>query len=113
MRKMLARLVVCAGLAAVSALTPTAAQTFPSKPIRLIVPYPPGGGTDAIARILAQRLSETLKQPVVVDNRAGASGMIGTDAVAKAAPDGYTLGVVISQHTVNPALFKDINYDAA
>jgi len=112
MRKMLARLVACAGLVAVSALTPAAAQTFPSKPIRLIVPYPPGGGTDAIGRILAQRLSETLKQPVVVDNRAGASGMLGTDAVAKAAPDGYTLGIVISQHAVNPALFKDINYDA-
>lgn len=80
MRKMLARLIACAGLAAISALTPAAAQTFPSKPIRLIVPYPPGGGTDA---------------------------------VAKAAPDGYTLGVVISQHTVNPALFKDISYNAA
>jgi tripartite-type tricarboxylate transporter receptor subunit TctC len=70
------------------------AQEFPSKPIKLIVPFPPGGPNDIIARIVGQRISELTKQPIVIDNRGGAGGALGTDAVAKAAPDGYTIGIV-------------------
>jgi tripartite-type tricarboxylate transporter receptor subunit TctC len=71
-----------------------AAQDYPAKPIKLIVPFPAGGPNDIIARIVGQRMSELTKQPVVIDNRGGASGALGTDAVAKAAPDGYTIGIV-------------------
>src|SRR5215510_10457093 len=71
-----------------------AAQDFPSKPIKLVVPFPAGGPNDIIARIVGQRISELTKQPVVIDNRGGAGGALGTDAVAKAAPDGYTIGIV-------------------
>ncbi|TKW73588.1 MAG: tripartite tricarboxylate transporter substrate binding protein, partial [Bradyrhizobium icense] len=70
------------------------AQEFPAKPIKLIVPFPAGGPNDIIARIVGQRISELTKQPVVIDNRGGAGGALGTDAVAKAAPDGYTIGIV-------------------
>ena len=71
-----------------------AAQDFPTKPIKLIVPFPAGGPNDIIARIVGQRMSELMKQPVIIDNRGGAGGALGTDAVAKAAPDGYTIGIV-------------------
>src|SRR5471030_3278128 len=83
------------------------AQTYPAKPVRLIVPYPPGGGTDIFARILGVRLGEALGQQVVIDNRAGAAGVLGADAAAKAAPDGYTLVVgqasnlAINQHLMS------------
>ena len=82
------------------------AQDYPSKPIRLIVPYPPGGGTDVIARIVQPRLSEALGQPLVIENRGGAGGAVGTDAAAKSAPDGYTLLFTLSSHTINPLLYK-------
>jgi tripartite-type tricarboxylate transporter receptor subunit TctC len=88
------------------------AAAFPSKPIRLIVPYPPGGGSDTIARPLAQRLTENLKQQVVIDNRGGASGNIGMELAAKAPPDGHTIVFALTaQLAVNPALFKKIPYD--
>ena len=85
------RVLICAALAC-CAVAPTAlAQTYPSKPVRLVSPYPPGGGTDATARIIAQALGEQMGQQVIVDSRGGASGRIGTEVAAKAAPDGYTL----------------------
>jgi tripartite-type tricarboxylate transporter receptor subunit TctC len=93
-------------LAAVQA----AAQDWPAKPVHFIVPYPPGGGTDVIARIVQQRLSEALKQPVVIENRGGAGGALGTEVAAKSAPDGYTFLFTLSSHTINPLLYK-LNYD--
>ena len=88
------------------------AATFPSKPIRLVVPYPPGGGTDTIGRPLAQRLTENLKQPIIVDNRGGANGNIGMELVAKSPPDGYTLVLALTaQLAVNPSLYKKLPYD--
>jgi tripartite-type tricarboxylate transporter receptor subunit TctC len=89
------------------------AQSFPSRPIRLIVPVPPGGGADFVARGYAARLSESLGQQVVVDNRGGAAGIIAMDAVAKAAPDGYTLVQTnISTVSINPFIYPKLPYDA-
>ncbi|MET0675348.1 MAG: tripartite tricarboxylate transporter substrate binding protein [Bradyrhizobium sp.] len=89
------------------------AQDFPSKPIKLIVPFPPGGPNDIIARVVGQRMSELIKQPVVIDNRGGQGGVLGTDAVAKAAPDGYTIGIVsASSLVINPTMEK-VPYDVA
>jgi tripartite-type tricarboxylate transporter receptor subunit TctC len=85
---------------------------YPSRPIRVVVPYPPGGPTDIVARITGQKLGESMGQQVVVDNRAGAGGLIGTDIVAKAAPDGYTVLITAVPHVVNPSLFKKVPYDA-
>ena len=84
---------------------------YPTKPIRMIVPYPPGGPTDVLGRIVAQKLSESLGQQVVVENRPGASGMIGSELVAKAAPDGYTLLTNASIHVINPSLYPKMNFD--
>ena len=89
------------------------AQDFPNKPIKLIVPFPPGGPNDIIARVVGQRMSELIKQPVVIDNRGGQAGVLGTDAVAKAAPDGYTIGIVsASSLVINPTMEK-VPYDVA
>jgi tripartite-type tricarboxylate transporter receptor subunit TctC len=84
---------------------------YPDKPVRLIVPWAPGGSTDAIARAVAQRMSETMGQSVVVDNRSGASGRIGTEAAAKAPPDGYTFAIVELPHAIAPAVFAKMPYD--
>jgi tripartite-type tricarboxylate transporter receptor subunit TctC len=87
------------------------AQDFPNKPIRLIVPFPPGGPNDIIARVIGQRMSELIKQPVVIDNRAGQGGVLGTDAVAKAAPDGYTIGIASAGAlAISPSMEK-VAYD--
>ncbi len=87
-------------------------EAWPARPIRLVVPFPPGGGTDLVARALGQKLSERLGQPVVIDNKPGASTIIGTDNVAKAAPDGYTLLLSGStSYSVNPALRTRLPYD--
>jgi tripartite-type tricarboxylate transporter receptor subunit TctC len=90
--------------------TPALAQEWPSKPVRLIVPFAPGGSADVFGRFIAQRLQETLGQSFVIDNRPGAGSVIGTDAVAKAAPDGYTLLVMSNAHTVNESLIKTKPY---
>lgn len=82
------------------------AQTYPAKPIRIIVPYAPAGGTDTVARALAQRMGDSMGQQIVIDNRAGANGIIGSDAVAKAAPDGYLLLMTTNALTTNPWLYK-------
>ena len=98
-------------LAAFATLAP--AQTpYPSKPIRIVVPFPAGGTTDILARAVAQRLTETLGQPVVVDNRPGAGGNIGAELVAKAAPDGYTLLMgTVGTHAINASLYAKMPYD--
>jgi len=86
------------------------AQDWPAKPIRFIVPYPPGGGTDVIARIVQEPLSRALGQQMVIENRGGAGGAVGTEAAAKSAPDGYTFLFTLSSHTINPLLYK-LSYD--
>ncbi|HXD03521.1 MAG TPA: tripartite tricarboxylate transporter substrate binding protein, partial [Novosphingobium sp.] len=115
-RRSLLRLATLAILAAPALLGagPAAAQEFPSKPIRLVVGYPPGGSNDIVARIIAPRLGEALNTTVVVENKAGVSGVIGADYVAKAAPDGYTLlaasasPVVITPHTIAKIPFNTL-----
>ncbi|MDO9403744.1 MAG: tripartite tricarboxylate transporter substrate binding protein [Polaromonas sp.] len=87
------------------------AQAWPQKPVKIIVPYTVGGASDITARLIADRLTTSLGQPVTVENRAGASGIIGTEAVAKAPPDGYTLAFVASSHVVNKALFPKLPFD--
>jgi tripartite-type tricarboxylate transporter receptor subunit TctC len=97
--------------AAVAAFTTVAHAAYPDKPVKLIVPWAPGGSTDAIARAIAQRMSVTLGQSVIVDNRSGASGQIGTDAAAKAPADGYTLAIVELPHAIQPAVVAKLPYD--
>jgi len=88
-----------------------AADAFPARPIRLIVPYPPGGGTDIVARVVGEKLGTSLGQPIVVDNRGGAGGVRGTEIVAKAVPDGYTLLLVPTSHVINPSIYAKLPYD--
>ena len=88
-----------------------AAQDFPNKPIRLIVPFPAGGPNDIIARVVGQRMSELKKQPVLIDNRGGQAGVLGTDAVAKANPDGYTIGIVSASALVISPTMERVPYD--
>jgi len=90
-----------------------AAEDFPAKPIRLIVPFPPGGPNDMIARVVGQRMSELVKQPIIIDNRGGQAGVLGTDAVAKSTPDGYTIGIVsASALAISPTMEK-VAYDVS
>ncbi len=88
------------------------AQTWPAKPIKLVIPYPPGGGNDSLGRLIGQKLGESLGQPVVIDNRGGAGATIGTDVVAKSPPDGYTILLSsITTHALAPALYPKLGYD--
>lgn len=106
------RYLVAFAMAAGAFAAPAFGQAWPTKPVRIIVPHPPGGGTDIAARLVAQKLSETWKQSVIVENRAGAGGNIGTDAVARSAPDGYTLLLAASGTiTTNVSLYEKIPFD--
>lgn len=100
-------------LSSLFALSATAgfAQTYPVKPVKLIVPFAPGGFTDVVARILGQKLSATMGQQFVIENKPGAGSIIGTDFVAKAAPDGYTLVMVSTTHVISPWIYKTMPYD--
>ena len=89
-----------------------AQQAYPSKPVRIISPFPPGGGNDALCRIVAQKLVEGLKQQVIVENRAGANGIVGTEVAARSAPDGYTIVLIPSGHAVNATLYRKLPFDS-
>lgn len=94
-----------------AALSSAMAADFPTKTVRLVVPFPPGGATDALARLMAEKLSDKWKQPVIVDNKPGANTAIGTDVVAKSAPDGHVVGIVTGSHVTNPLLGAKLPYD--
>jgi tripartite-type tricarboxylate transporter receptor subunit TctC len=89
-----------------------AAQDYPSRPIRLVIPFAAGGMTDIVGRVLGQKYSDLLKQPVVIENKPGAASTIGTDFVAKSVPDGYTLAMISTTHVIGPWLYKNLPYDA-
>ena len=108
--KHLARTILAAALCAVS-LSAAHAQSYPNKPVKLIVPFAPGGFTDVVARILGQRLSTAMGQQFVIENKAGAGSIIGTDFVAKSAPDGYTLVMISTTHVISPWIYKTVPYD--
>src|SRR5437773_7806931 len=88
-----------------------AAQQFPNKVVRLLVPFPPGGATDVIGRLVSAKMQEVWGQPVVVENKPGAGTVVGTDYVAKSAPDGHTLGMVVTAYVINPSLRGDLPYN--
>ena len=103
-----------AAAAVVLAALPLAAHaqaSYPDKPVRFIVPYPPGGGTDVIARIVQEKFAQALAQPVLIENRGGAAGSLGTDIAAKSAADGYTVLFTLSSHTINPAIYAKLPFD--
>ncbi|WP_312758966.1 tripartite tricarboxylate transporter substrate binding protein BugE [Pulveribacter sp.] len=112
-RTLLSTLAACAAAAAFAPLANAQAGDYPSRPIKLIVPFAPGGSTDMVARMLADKMTQVLGQPVVVDNKGGAGGSIGADAIAKSAPDGYTIGMAtVSTHGANPAIYAKLPYNA-
>lgn len=106
---MLKVLAVAASLAAVPVLA--SAQAYPTRAIKIIVPAPPGGAIDTIARVVGDKIGASMGQPVIVDNRPGASNNLGTDVLAKATPDGYTIGIVGGSHNINKFLFKNLGWD--
>jgi tripartite-type tricarboxylate transporter receptor subunit TctC len=105
-------LCLAAGVAALPAASRMAwAQTYPTRPLRLIVPFTPGGAPDVIARLMGERLSDRLGQPFIIENRPGAAGNIGTEVVVRAPPDGYTLVMVLSANTINPAIYENLSFN--
>jgi tripartite-type tricarboxylate transporter receptor subunit TctC len=104
------RLCICSVLAA--AMPASAAESYPSRPVRFVVPYAPGGGSDIIARLIGQKLGERLGANFVIDNRPGAASMLGTEIVAKAPADGYTIILADAPHAMNTATYRNVNYDA-
>lgn len=109
------RTLAATALAALTYAMPWAAHAqagaYPDKPIRFLVPYPPGGGTDVIARIVQERFQAALGQPVIIENKGGAGGSVGTEVAARSAPDGYTVLFTLSSHTINPAIFPKLSFD--
>ncbi|MDL9999431.1 tripartite tricarboxylate transporter substrate binding protein [Variovorax sp. J22P240] len=105
------RTLAAATLLSIACALPAMAQTFPSKPITIVVPASPGGAIDLTARLIGQKLTEAWGQSVVIDNRAGATGIIGTDLVAKSPPDGHMLALVASSHAINPSMVKKLPFD--
>lgn len=107
--------IVGIALASLALTSPWFAQaqtsTYPEKPVRFLVPYPPGGGTDVVARIVQERFQAALGQPVLIENKGGAGGSLGTEVVAHAAADGYTVLFTLSSHTINPAIFTKLSFD--
>lgn len=102
---------LCAALLSSTCFTHAIAQAYPAKPVRIIVGFSPGGGTDTAARMVAQKLSESLRQPVLVENRPGSGGLIATEAVSKAPPDGYTLLMMPAADSIQPAMRRSLPYD--
>jgi len=112
MRSCRSRLALLLAVAfAVLAPLPAPAQDYPNRPIRFIVPYPPGGGTDVVARIMNEALAVELGQPIIIDNRGGAAGNVGTDLAAKSPADGYNILFTLSSHTINPRLYDKLPFD--
>src|SRR5260370_24985584 len=103
---------MAAAILGASAFAQVSTDKYPEKPIKIIVPFAPGGSVDILARVIAQKLTENWRQPVIVETRPGAGAMIGTQAAAKADPDGYTLIIVVSTHVTNPAMHATMPYDA-
>ena len=102
-----------AGLATADASAADAPELFPQRAIKLVVPWAPGGFTDSLARLVAEQMGRVLGQPVVVDNRPGANGIMGTESVARSAPDGYTLLIATAEtHAINPSTYPKLRYDA-
>ena len=110
-RQMLATSAKAALALAMPWSTGAQAANYPDKPIRFLVPYPPGGGTDVIARIVQERFQSALGQPIIIENKGGAGGSVGTELAARAAPDGHTILFTLSSHTINPAIFPKLSFD--
>ncbi len=102
----------CTGMLCALAASTAQAQAYPTRVVRMIVPFAPGGNTDIIARVFAPKMSEMIGQQIIIDNRGGAGGTIGTEIAAKSPPDGYTLIMVSAGHTINPAMIKKLPYDS-
>ena len=111
MKRRMSRVALLVAAVVLAAAMPALAQDYPNRPIRFIVPYPPGGGTDVVARIMSDALAADLGQPIIIDNRGGAAGNVGTDIAAKAAADGYNILFTLSSHTINPKLYDKLPFD--